>query len=127
MMPSRPASDPHFHDQLSEDGSALRSFGQVQVVRLKRRSRKHPELLLFKGTPASKHSLSKSVLITIVGVNGEVPAPWIDKEKGRIHLFYASMEHPEVVAIMDDPGAYLCYLWTSSDGAKSHAWLLRTR
>lgn len=94
---------------------------------MKRRSRKHPELLLFKGAPASRHSLSNSVLITIVDVNGEVPAPWIDKEKGRIHLFYTSMEHPEVVAILDDPGAFLCYLWTSSDGAKSHAWLLRRR
>lgn len=114
-------------DQLPGAGPALRSFGHVEVVRIKRRSRRHPDLLLFKGAPASKHSVAKSVLVSIPDANGELPAPWIDKEKGRIHLFYSSMEHPDLVPLMKDPGGYLCYVWTSSDGSKSHAWLLKTR
>lgn len=112
-------------DQLPENNATLRSFGHVEVVRLKRRSRKHPELLLFKGGPASRESMAKSVLITITA-NGELPTPWMDKENGRVHLFYPSLEHPDVVALTQDPGHHMCYLWTSSTGDKSHAWLLKT-
>ncbi len=127
MRNPEPVQESVLRDQLPGTGPALRSFGHVEVVRIKRRSRKHPELLLFKGAPASKHSIAKSVLVSIPDANGELPAPWIDKEKGRIHLFYPNMEHPDLVDLMKDPGEYLCYLWTSSDGAKSHAWLLKTR
>lgn len=105
--------------------AALKSSGHVEVVRLKRRSRKHPELLLFKGAPASRHSVAKSVLIEITTDPSLAKAPWMDLEKGRIHLCYASMEHPEVAALISDPGGWLCYLWTSSDGKQSHAWFLR--
>lgn len=102
-----------------------RSIGQVEAVKLRRRSRKHPELLLFKGEPASGLSIAKSVLVTIVE-QGELPQAWIDREKGRIHLFFASADHPDVVALTDDPSSCVCYLWSSADGRQSHAWLLKT-
>lgn len=103
---------------------ALRSFGHVEALRIRRRSRKRPELLLFKGAPASKHSMVKSVLVTISDVP---PAPWMDKEKGRIHLSYPTLGDSELQALLADPGAFMCYFWASSDGAKSLAWLLKTR
>ena len=127
MRNPEPVQESVLRDQLSETGPALRSFGHVEVVRIKRRSRKHPELLLFKGAPASKNSIAKSVLVSIPDANGELPAPWFDREKGRIHLFYPNLEDPDLMPLMKDPSDYLCYLWTSSDGAKSHAWLLKTR
>lgn len=114
-------------DQHSGNNTGGRSIGQVEAVKLRRRSRKHPELLLFKGDPASKLSIAKSVLVTIVPPNGEMPAPWIDREKGRIHLFYPSAEHPDVVAMTENPGNCVCYLWTSANGKQSHAWLVKTR
>ncbi len=126
---SDPASAlaPTIHDQPATDGKVLRSFGHVEVLSIKRRSRKHPELLLFKGSPGSKHSIVKSALITIAETPDQTPAPWLDKENGRLHLCYPSQEHPELAALLKDPGAYLCYFWISSDGAQSHAWLLKIR
>lgn len=120
-----PASSvqPLLQDVPSPEMDAKR-LGQVEVVDIKRRSRKHPELLLFKGTPGSKHSTAKSVLAT---VGNEAQAPWLDRAQGRIHLHYASKEHPELQALMAEPGAFACYFWESADGTKSHAWLLRTR
>lgn len=99
----------------------------MEVVKLRRRSRKHPELLLFKGEPASSASVAKSVQITIVPTHDELPPPRFDREKGRIHLYYDSAEHPDVVALTRDPDACVCYLWISGDGRQSHAWLLKTR
>ena len=114
-------------DQLPGSEGALRPIGHVEVVKLRRRSRKHPELLLFKGEPASSASVAKSVQITIAPANGELPPPHFGKEKGRIHLYYGHAEHPDVLALTGDPGACVCYLWTSGDGKQSHAWLLKTR
>ncbi len=126
MADTDSSKEPDLLDQAFASGRSTRPFGHVEVVRIKRRSRKHPELLLFKGTPISKNGVMKSVLITIGGAGGGTPAPWLDMEKGRLHLSYASMEHPELQALLDDPGAFLCYFWTSSDGMKSLFWLLRS-
>lgn len=126
-MATTPASGSVLREQLPAPEHGLRSFGHVEVLRIKRRSRKHPELLLFKGAPASKHSMVKSALVTIAEAPDQIPAPWLDREKGRLHLSYPSLEHPELVALLKDPSAYMCYFWTSSDGAQSHAWLLKTR
>lgn len=126
-MSTTPASESALREQLPAPEHGSRSFGHVEVLRIKRRSRKHPELLLFKGAPASKHSIVKSALITIAVTPDQSPAPWLDREKGRLHLCYPSMEHPELEALLKDPSAYMCYFWTSSDGAQSHAWLLKTR
>ena len=126
-MSTTPASDSILREQLPAPDHALRSFGHVEVLRIKRRSRKHPELLLFKGAPASKHSIVKSALVTIAESPDQSPAPWLDREKGRLHLCYPSLEHPELAALLKDPSAYMCYFWTSSDDAQSHAWLLKTR
>lgn len=106
---------------------ALRASGRVEAVHIRRRSRKHPELLLFKGTPASKHSVAKSLVATVVGPGEPLPPPWIDMEKGRIHLFYSDADHRDLVALREDPASQVCYLWISADGLQSHAWLLRTR
>lgn len=83
-------------------------------------------MLLFKGEPASKHGIAKSVMVNIVPHGQEVPAPGVDREKGRIHLFYPSAEHPDVLALTRDPAGHVCYLWTSSDGTQSRAWLVKT-
>jgi hypothetical protein len=99
-------------------------FGQVEVVDIQRRSRKHPGQLLFKGAPGSKHSTAKSVLVT---VGDEPRAPWLDREQGRIHLHYPSMDIPELQALIAHPGDFVCYYWGSADSTQSHAWLLRTR
>ena len=111
---SRPVSIP-------ETARSLKSFGHVEVLRIKRRSRKQPELFLFKGSPASKHSTVRSALISI----GRSPAPHYDREEGRMHRDYPNAEHPELLALLADPSAFMCYCWTSFDGAHSHAWLLK--
>jgi hypothetical protein len=98
----------------------------VEVLRIKRRSRKRPELMLFKGSPGSKHSTARSALVTLAEFEGESPAPYFDREAGRIHLHYPGAEHPELQALLADPGSFMCYCWTSFDGAHCHAWLLRT-
>lgn len=120
------SKEPDLLDQTSVPGRTPRPFGHVEVVRIKRRSRKHPELLLFKGTPISKNGVMKSVLITIGDPSSGAPPPWLDMEKGRLHLSYPSMDHPELLALLDEPSAFLCYFWTSSDGTKSLFWLLRS-
>ena len=112
--------------QLAASGRAVPPFGHVEVVRIKRRSRKWPELLLFKGSPVSKHGVAKSVLITINEAGSGSTTPWLDLEKGRIHITYPSMEHAELQALLADPGSFLCYFWTSADGTKSLAWLLKS-
>ncbi len=114
-------------DQLPGNGLGLRSFGKVEVVSLHRRSRKHPELLLFKGSPSSAHSVAKSVLVTLVPDSEALPAPHFDRAKGRIHLFYHSDAHPDVKMLVEHPGDCVCYLWTSANGEQSHAWLLKAR
>ena len=110
-----------------ETEHALRSFGHVEVLRIKRRSRKQPELMLFKGSPGSKHSSVRSALITLVKPGEGMPTDHFDREAERIHLYYADAEDPELQALLADPGAYMCYFWTSFDSAHSHAWLLSTR
>ena len=110
-----------------ETPHSLKSFGHVEVLRIKRRSRKHPELMLFKGSPGSKYSSVRSALITLVKPGKEIPTAQFDREAERIHLYYADVEDPELQALLADPGAYMCYFWTSFDSAHSHAWLLSTR
>ncbi len=97
------------------------------MVRIKRRSRRHPELLLFKGTPGTAASLARSVQVTIAAGPEPLPAPWYDREQGRIHLSYGSMDVPELVALLADPGGHACYLWESADGNDRHAWLVNAR
>ncbi len=99
-------------------------FGQVEVVDIQRRSRRQPDILLFKGTPGSKHSTAKRVLVT---VGDAANAPQMDRGHGQIHLHYASKDDPELKALLADPGAFVCYFWESADGRMSHAWLLCTR
>ncbi|MEO8734880.1 MAG: hypothetical protein ABI373_11165 [Flavobacteriales bacterium] len=108
-----------------ETARSLKAFGHVEVLRIKRRSRKQPDLLLFKGTPGAKHSTVHSVLVTLAEFEGEAPAPYYDREAERIHLHYSSADDPELQALLADPGSFMCYCWTSFDGAHSHAWLLR--
>jgi|GEM_PF-1513374 len=115
---SRPVSIP-------ETARSLKSFGHVEVLRIKRRSRKQPDLMLFKGSPGSKHSKVRSALVTLAEFAGESPAPYFDPNAGRIHLHYTSAEHPELQALLAEPGSFMCYCWTSFDGAHSHAWLLK--
>lgn len=103
-----------------ETARSLKSFGQVEVLRIKRRSRKWPDLMLFKGSPASKHSTAHSALVSVGS-----SASHYDRPEGRIHLGYPDAEHPELLALLADPSAFMCYCWTSFDSAHSHAWLLR--
>ena len=117
---SRPVTVP-------ETSHSLKSFGHVEVLRIKRRSRKQPDLLLFKGSPGSKHSTARSVLVTVMERGGEIPTPYFDSGTGRIHLAYPDVLDPELQALLADPGSFMCYFWTSFDGAHSHAWLLSTR
>lgn len=114
-------------DQFPDREPVSHSNGQVHVVRLRRRSRKRPGLLLFKGGPASRTSTARSVLVTIVPPNGELPGPWMDTDNGRIHLFYRGTDHPDVATLISDPGSCVCYLWTSADGRHGHAWLVKAR
>lgn len=98
----------------------------MEVLDIRRRSRKHPELLLFKGHPGSKLSQVKSLLVNIGQDSGGLaPAPWLEREKNRIHLFFPSMDHPELQALVTAPGAFVCYFWSSPDGSKTLAWLLK--
>ena len=108
-----------------ETARSLKSFGHVEVLRIKRRSRKKPDLMLFKGSPGSKHSTVRSALVTLATFEGKSPAPYFDQDAGRIHLHYSSTEDPELQALLDDPASFMCYCWISFDGAHSHAWLLR--
>ncbi len=102
-------------------------MGHVEVVDIRRRSRKQSELLRFKGVPGSKHSVARSVLVTIVDQGIALPSPWIDAEHEEIHMYYPTMDHPELQALLADPSGFVCYFWTSGDGLKSHAWLLQSR
>lgn len=105
----------------------LTKSGQVEVLRIKRRSRKKPELLLFKGAPASKRSSVKSALVTLVAPGEKVPTPYLDPENGRLHVYFDDAEDKDLVALVAEPHAFLWYFWKSFDGAQSHAWLLRAR
>lgn len=109
------------------DTKALRSSGHLEVLKIKRRSRKTEGPLVFKGSPGSKSSSIKSVQITFTGEGNGATALSLDKENGRMHLGYPTMEHPEVQALLADPRKHICYFWTSFDGAHSHAWVLRMR
>ena len=109
----------------AEAAKALKRSGLVDVLRIKRRSRKKPELLLFKGAPASKRSTIKSALVTIVPAGEKVPTPFLDPENHRLHVFYDDPEDKDLVALIAEPGAFLWYFWKNFDGSQSHAWLLR--
>ncbi len=99
----------------------------MEVVRIRRRSRKHRGLLVFKGRPGFRSSKASSVQVTVEGGSGPLPAPWFDAEQGRIHLYYASLGAPELIALLAEPAAHACYLWTSADGVRRHAWLVKAR
>lgn len=109
----------------AEATKALKRSGTVEVLRIKRRSRKNPELLLFKGAPASKRSTVKSALVTMVPMGEKVPTPFLDPENNRLNVFYEDPEDKDLVALITEPGAFLWYFWKSFDGLQSHAWLLR--
>ncbi|MBK8582010.1 MAG: hypothetical protein LKM36_04370 [Flavobacteriales bacterium] len=125
MSPTRTAPVPERGPETPAAAKALKASGTVEVLRIKRRSRKHPELLLFKGAPASKRSTVKSALVTLVPSGKKVPTPYLDPENNRLHVFYDDPEHKELVALIAEPGAFLWYFWKSFDGSQSHAWPLR--
>ena len=117
-----PLPDPGL--ETPETAKALKASGTVEVLRIKRRSRKHPELLLFKGAPASKRSTVKSALVTMVPAEEKEPTPFLDPENNRLHVYFNDAEDKDLVALIAEPGSYLWYFWRSFDGSQSHAWLL---
>jgi hypothetical protein len=128
MQDPAPSPRPEATADANPGRATMHSSGLVEVLDIRRRSRKQPGLLLFKGYPGSKLSQVKSLLVTVGPGSADAPTtPWLDREKGRIHLSYATADDPELKALLEDPGAYMCYFWTSADGRKNHAWLLKTR
>ena len=127
MPTSRKSALPEQGSVLPETARALKASGTVEVLRIKRRSRKHPELLLFKGAPASKSSSVRSALITLVDKGSPLPQPSLAEENDRLHVYFHDLEDKDIQALIAEPGAYLWYFWRSFDGSQSHAWLLRAR
>lgn len=126
-MTAAPLAPDHQAAQAEDAPRRLPHGGQVEVLRVRRRSRKHPELLLFKGAPASKRGRIKSAVVTLVPAGQDLPTPWLDPENQRLHVFYNDPQDKHLTALIADPGAFLWYFWTSADGKQSLAWLLRAR
>lgn len=101
----------------------LRAFGALEVLRITKALRSAPDRMEFAGTPARQGSKARSVLVSFVA-DGIPRQPRFDEASGRIELFYADRDHPEVQALLNGKRNRFCYFWRAAKGGQTHAWLL---
>lgn len=106
--------------------SRLASTGALDVLRITRSIPSTNGDLLFLGVPARQGGIARSLQVSF-STDGTLPAPSLDRSNGRIVLHYKDKDHPEVRALLNSKRDRFCYFWRSTDGARTHAWLLSSK
>jgi hypothetical protein len=123
-----PATAPTTH--LKEGGLhtalSLGSSGALEVVRIIKPLPVQNGDLLFAGASTRDGGKARSIQVSFT-TDGQVHAPKFDASNGRIHLFYPDRDHPEVQGLLNSKRNRFCYFWRSSQGDRTHAWLLSSQ
>lgn len=120
----------HAHDQQYKEGGLrtamhLANTGALEVMRVTRSIPTASGDLLFLGVPARHGGIARSLQVSFAK-DAALPAPRLDISNGRIHLCYTDKDHPEVQALLNSKRNRFCYFWRSTNGERTHAWLLST-
>jgi hypothetical protein len=103
----------------------------VEITRLvkpahNRKKEQSPDELCFTGRPISKSSKAHELRVVFVEDEKDLPKPSFDAAHGRIDLYYAKGHFRSVHGLLTGRDPALCYFWSSADGSRRLAWLLKS-
>ena len=99
--------------------------GLLEVLHV-RRTKMDALGISLEGIPGSRSSTVRKARITFVAEGEPVPRPVLDREAGRMDMYYPARERDEVVLLLRSGKERLCYFWKDGHGDRVRAWLMAT-